>query len=162
MPFEVLFVWIYARLAYFVWIHASLHFLCKYVPTDLLLWSQLSSVFSCLLKFHMYQARYAYFVWIHASLQFPWMSEGFRHNISWICCTIIPLAWDHPYITSAHFRTFSDPPNISINSTERQQKLPFFWPHPPSLFASKLIQIFLPDMCAVTGPHLLLVALCGS
>ena len=41
---------------------------------------------------------------------------------------------DHPFITSAYFWTFSDPltnpPYVSINSTERQQKLPFFWPHP--------------------------------
>ena len=36
---------------------------------------------------------------------------------------------DHPYITSVHFWTFSDPPYVSINSTECQQKLPFFCPH---------------------------------
>ena len=45
---------------------------------------------------------------------------------------------DHPYITSEYFWTFSDPPRppyVSINSTEHQQKLPLFWPHPPSPFA---------------------------
>ena len=45
------------------------------------------------------------------------------------------LVWHHPYITSADFWTFSDPPYVSINSTECQKKLPFFWPQPPSSFA---------------------------
>ena len=34
--------------------------------------------------------------------------------------TVIILHKDHPYITSAH------PTYVSINSTERQKKLPFF------------------------------------
>ena len=37
---------------------------------------------------------------------------------------------DHPYITSAHFWTFFDPPthptSAQIVHTERQEKLPFF------------------------------------
>ena len=41
---------------------------------------------------------------------------------------------DHPCTPSAHFWAFVDPPYVSINSTERQQKLPFFdLIHPDSL-----------------------------
>ena len=39
--------------------------------------------------------------------------------------------WNHPYITSAYFWAYSHPPYVSINSTERQQQMPFFRPHPP-------------------------------
>ena len=42
---------------------------------------------------------------------------------------------DHPYIMSPHFWTFSDPPTLRKNNTERQQKLPFFRSHSPSHFA---------------------------
>ena len=52
-------------------------------------------------------------------------------------CISCWLLWDHPYIMSAYFWTFFDPPtrHVSMNTELNIRKMAIFQTHPPRPFA---------------------------
>ena len=67
---------------------------------------------------------------------------------------MLSLLWGHPYITSAHFCTFSDPPaqlvSQHVYSAKCQQKLPF---SEPNQFFYRVLIINLKRHCQKIEQH---------
>ena len=108
-------------------------------------------------KILLYEAR-AEIIWSNISLVFlgNWVSRKNAFEIYWLLsdaekfCSSMHLCFacahpvlqirNHPYITSAYFWTFSDPPICLVlcalwQNKYRTERTKFFKPNPPSLFA---------------------------